>query len=362
MSGSTALPTSFYDRPVVDVAQDLLGCVVRHGETAGRIVETEAYHHSEPACHAYVGLTAADTRPVRAARDRLRLPLLRHPRPAERGLRARGRGAAVLIRALEPTRGHRPDARAARPRARARSLLRPGQADPGARNRARAERHPARRRHRVSRTRPRRAVAASVAGERIGITRAVELPWRFCDVGQPPRLAAGAAPRGARLLRRRGAAAAAWRGRRRRSGGRRGRGRRASGPASAWARARPARVAGRRGAAARFVVAVSGVAASGRRAPPASGVVGEVGDSARRCRSSVVVAVLVLARLALGARWSRIPIQASHQVVPDLGRERAAGDRAAVVLGLHRLRAGPGSRPRPRPSGRLLKPTNQASP
>ena len=47
----------FYARPVVDVARDLVGCVLRHGETAGAIVETEAYHESEPACHAYVGLT-----------------------------------------------------------------------------------------------------------------------------------------------------------------------------------------------------------------------------------------------------------------------------------------------------------------
>jgi argininosuccinate lyase len=34
-----------------------VGCVLRHGDTAGVIVETEAYHESEPACHAYVGLT-----------------------------------------------------------------------------------------------------------------------------------------------------------------------------------------------------------------------------------------------------------------------------------------------------------------
>ncbi len=105
MSGSSPLPTSFYDRPVVAVARDLLGCVVRHGDTAGRIVETEAYHHSEPACHAYVGLT-----------PRTRV-LFGPPGIAyvyrSYGIHAllnavcepEGEGAAVLIRALEPLEG-----------------------------------------------------------------------------------------------------------------------------------------------------------------------------------------------------------------------------------------------------------------
>ena len=53
-----ALSADFYARPVLEVAPDLLGCVVTHGEAAGVIVETEAYHYSEPASHAYVGLTA----------------------------------------------------------------------------------------------------------------------------------------------------------------------------------------------------------------------------------------------------------------------------------------------------------------
>ena len=47
----------FYDRPVLQVARDLIGCVVARGECSGVIVETEAYHDSEPACHAFVGLT-----------------------------------------------------------------------------------------------------------------------------------------------------------------------------------------------------------------------------------------------------------------------------------------------------------------
>ena len=52
-----ALPAGFYARPALDVARDLVGCVVLHGARAGVIVETEAYHESEPACHAYAGLT-----------------------------------------------------------------------------------------------------------------------------------------------------------------------------------------------------------------------------------------------------------------------------------------------------------------
>ncbi len=51
----------FFDRPVVVVAQDLVGCTLAHGETAGVIVETEAYHESEPACHAHIGVTRGRT-------------------------------------------------------------------------------------------------------------------------------------------------------------------------------------------------------------------------------------------------------------------------------------------------------------
>jgi DNA-3-methyladenine glycosylase len=96
---------AFFDRPVLDVAPDLIGCVVRHDETAGIIVETEAYHRSEPASHAWAGLTARTA------------PLFGPPGIAyiyfSYGIHSllnavcdhEDSGAAVLIRALQPLDG-----------------------------------------------------------------------------------------------------------------------------------------------------------------------------------------------------------------------------------------------------------------
>jgi DNA-3-methyladenine glycosylase len=181
----TRLDGAFYDRPVLEVARDLVGCVVRHGATAGVIVETEAYHQSEPACHAYVGLTP-------------RTATLYGP-PAvayvyrSYGIHAllnavcepEGEGAAVLIRALEPVEG----LAAMRARRGAHLRLEDLCSGPGKLTQALgiglehngtslldgpiAFEPPAR-------GRPPVEVAV---GPRIGITKAAELPWRFCALG-----------------------------------------------------------------------------------------------------------------------------------------------------------------------------------
>lgn len=182
-SGARPSPTdaAFYDRPVLDVAAQMLGCVLRHGGAAGRIVETEAYHVSEPACHAYVGLTPR-TRVLHSGPGTVYVyrsygihALLNAVAEAE------GVGAAVLIRALEPIEGL-DLMRARRGRTRAEDLC----SGPGKLTQAlaididlNATRIGAP--VEISPRPPDVAPPDVVRGERIGITKAVELPWRFCD-------------------------------------------------------------------------------------------------------------------------------------------------------------------------------------
>ena len=187
---------AFYDRPVVEVARDLIGCVVRHEGCAGVIVETEAYHHSEPASHAFVGLTPRTATlfgpPGRAYvyRSYGVHALLNAVCEPE------GVGAGVLIRALEPIEGIElmRERRGLEP---LRSLCSgPGKLTQAlgielSDNGVDLDRGP------VMIRRPPaewRGVQVSV-DRRIGITKAVELPWRFCAVGsrflsRPVRVAA----------------------------------------------------------------------------------------------------------------------------------------------------------------------------
>jgi DNA-3-methyladenine glycosylase len=96
---------AFFDRSVHEVARELIGCELAVGETAGIIVETEAYEESDPACHAYIGRTTRNEvlfGPPGHAYVYLSYgihSLLNFvTEPA-------GTASAVLIRALEPTEG-----------------------------------------------------------------------------------------------------------------------------------------------------------------------------------------------------------------------------------------------------------------
>ena len=100
-----SLPRDFYGRSVHDVARDLVGCVVRHGETAGRIVETESYHMEEPACHAFAGVTTR-TRTLFGPPGHAYVYFSYGIHSLLNAVAERdGVGAAVLIRALEPVDG-----------------------------------------------------------------------------------------------------------------------------------------------------------------------------------------------------------------------------------------------------------------
>ena len=185
MTGAGERHLRALELPVVEAAQALVGCTITHGDTSGVIVETEAYHEIEPACHAFAGVTPRTK------------PLFEAPGIAyvyrSYGIHAllnvvvepAGVGAAVLIRALEPLDG----IERMRER-RGREPLTELCSGPGKLSQALAiglqhdatpllggpielgppppgnDEQP-----------------ALIVGPRIGITRAVELPWRFCAAG-----------------------------------------------------------------------------------------------------------------------------------------------------------------------------------
>lgn len=184
------LPRAFYLRPAREVARDLLGCVLvsRRGRalTAGRIVETEAYLGPEdrashaafrPGSHrlfygkgglAYVFLNYGTHHCLNAIAG------------------AEGTPGCVLLRALEPLRGHAVMARRRGVAAEARRLA----SGPGnltralgvtlSDNGADLTRGPVTIEPGSGRDRVRIAT-----GPRIGITRSADLPLRFWIAGNP---------------------------------------------------------------------------------------------------------------------------------------------------------------------------------
>jgi DNA-3-methyladenine glycosylase len=175
---------SFYKRPVLEVARDLIGCVVSHEGSAGVIVETEAYHDSEPASHAFVGLTERN-RVLFGPPGRAYLYLSYGIHTCLNAVcEAEGVGAAVLIRALEPVEGIEL-MRERRGLERLEDLC----SGPGKLTQALAIGLDLNGSDLiagpiviVSRPRAWRDVLISV-DRRIGITKAAELPWRFTATG-----------------------------------------------------------------------------------------------------------------------------------------------------------------------------------
>lgn len=171
------LKRAFFARSVHEVAPDLIGATLLVDGVGGVIVEVEAYHHTDPAAHSYRGPTPRN------------LVMFGPPGFAyvyrSYGIHwcvnfvceKEGSASAVLIRALEPTHGI-----AAMRRRRKlhdeRSLCSgPGKLTEAlgitdAHNGLPLDAPPI-----ALHARP--AKPEIVAGVRIGITKAVELPWRY---------------------------------------------------------------------------------------------------------------------------------------------------------------------------------------
>jgi DNA-3-methyladenine glycosylase len=177
MSLPPRLRRSFFDRPVLDVAPELIGATLLFRGVGGVIVEVEAYHHTDPAAHSFNGQT-----------DRNAI-MFGPPGYAyvyrSYGIHwcvnfvceAEGSASAVLIRAIEPTQGI-PVMRRRRGMKGDRLLC----SGPGRlcealgitrSQNARALDEP------PFELRARSGKPDIVAGVRIGITKAADLPWRF---------------------------------------------------------------------------------------------------------------------------------------------------------------------------------------
>lgn len=128
---SVVLPSSFYDRPTLEVLDDIIGKVLVHEvrgvRTSGAIVEAEAYvGEDDPACHAAPGPTPRNE-PLYGPPGRAYVYLNYGMHYLVNAVtEPRGAPAAILIRALDPIEGidvmRRRRARRRRPETRARFI------------------------------------------------------------------------------------------------------------------------------------------------------------------------------------------------------------------------------------------------
>jgi DNA-3-methyladenine glycosylase len=176
------LGRAFFDRSVHAVARDLVGCRLFFAGVGGTIVETESYERDDPACHAYVGLT--ERTEVLFGPPGLAYVYLSYGIHSLLNFVAEpeGEAAAVLIRALEPTagldamrerRGDRGDGELCSGPGKLTEALGIGLEQNG----ADLSRDP------FLLLPAAGAALRVVTGPRIGITKAVARPWRFCAAG-----------------------------------------------------------------------------------------------------------------------------------------------------------------------------------
>ncbi len=177
------LSRKFFDRSVHTVAPELIGATLLVNGVGGVIVEVEAYHHTDPAAHSYNGPTernavmfgpAGYVYVYRSYGIHWCLNFV---------CEGQGSASAVLIRALEPTQGL-----SVMRRRRGLSEPRALCSGPGKlcealgvtikHNGLPLDRPP-------FELRARNGTPELAIGLRIGITKAVEQPWRYGMKGSP---------------------------------------------------------------------------------------------------------------------------------------------------------------------------------
>jgi DNA-3-methyladenine glycosylase len=184
MSGPVAaegrLGVDFFDRSVHLVARELIGCRLFYDGCGGTIVEAESYERDDPACHAYVGLTPR-TATLFGPPGRAYVYLSYGIHSLLNAVaEPEGSAAAVLIRALEPSagidrmrrrRGRRDPLELCSGPGKLTEALGIGLED----NDADLTRDP------FLLLPPEPGLERRVVtGPRVGISKAVERPWRFC--------------------------------------------------------------------------------------------------------------------------------------------------------------------------------------
>lgn len=177
------LDRNFFERPVSEVAPDLVGCTLLVEGCGGLIVETERYQQDDEASHTFVGETAR-TRPMFGTGG-FAYVYLSYGIHTMLNFAAgeRGYGAGVLIRAIEPVIGLEV--------MRARRYGRPDVdlcSGPGKLTQALGvdlglSGHDLLKEPFEVLSRPPDWEGSVLTGTRIGITKAVDKPWRFCLQG-----------------------------------------------------------------------------------------------------------------------------------------------------------------------------------
>jgi DNA-3-methyladenine glycosylase len=171
------LTEAFFDRSVLEVAPELIGATLLVGGVGGVIVEVEAYHHTEPAAHSYGGRTPRNAvmfGPAGFAYVYRSYGIHWCLNFVCEGV---GSAAAVLLRAVQPTEGlavmrRRRDLTDERLLCSGPGRLCEALAVTHAHNGRRLDKPPF---ALFARTGP----VEVATGPRIGLTKAVDLPWRY---------------------------------------------------------------------------------------------------------------------------------------------------------------------------------------